>query len=485
MALESQYEFLSNAHTDPLGYFLDHPGVEKLRLALLDVQAQEAALDGRLGENHPRMIELKRLETELAHQIRAEIGRDVASVHARYDAASARETRIRERLKRQQETDTQLARLGTRYQLLKNDVETARGLHTSLLQQQMATAANANLESTNLTVVERADVPRWPSRPKIPLTLALGVAAGLVFGLGAAFTRDYFDHSLKSSEDVETQLQLPALATIPNFALARRMSGAPLEPRRPGANGSSHTPELIVHHEPDSYVAEAFRTVRTTLLLPTSGDAPHVIVVTSARAGEGKTIASLNLATALVQSGARVVLVEADLRHPRCHRALRLPTGPGLSQHLADAESELDRLVQVIEPPGISFLPAGRLPWNPTELLGSPRMADVIATLRARYEFVIVDTPPAGPVSDAALIARHADGVLLVVKGGATPREVVRRTRDRLVHTGARFLGVIVNDVRLEWENGYGYSYGYGPHHGDRGGFVHAITGIVRGERAV
>jgi succinoglycan biosynthesis transport protein ExoP len=469
VGLESRYEFLTSRDADPLAYFLDSPAVEKLRLALLDVRAQRAGFDARLGDNHPRMLELKRLEDEISSQLRAEVNRGVASVRAHYDAAREREDRLRKKLEKQQEIGTEMNRLAARYELLKNDVQAARTLQTSLLEQQMATAANADLDASNVRVVERAEVPVYPSRPKIPLNLALGLAAGLVVGLGAAFGRDYFDHSVRSSADVEDLLRIPTLATIPNFALVRRAEAA-LPPPRPEANGHAVArravggdacDDLMVVHEPDSAVAEAFRTMRTALLF-SSARAPRVIILTSARAAEGKTVASINLAAALAQAGSRVLLVEADLRHPRCHRILGVYNVPGLSGFLAGETEDLDGMIQRVDPAGLSFLPSGALPPNPAELVGSPRMRDALRRLRKRFDFVLLDTPPTLPVTDAAVIAGEADGVVLVIKGNDTPRELVRRAHDRLAHTRAQFLGVLVNNVDLTWGDPYFYESYYG-----------------------
>ncbi len=480
VSLESRYEFLTSPNADPLAYFLDRPGVEKLRLALLDVQAQRAGLNERLGENHPRMVELRRLESELSGQLHAEVSRGVAGVRAHYNAAHQREDRLRRKLEQQQQVGTELNRVGARYALLKNDVDTARALNTSLREQQIATAVNSDLTPTNVRVLERAEVPEKPSRPKIPLNLALGVAAGLVFSVGAAFARDYFDQSIKSAADVESLLQVPTLATIPNFALARRLIGD--APAEANGNGIAHkVDDLVVLHEPGSQVAEAFRNMRTALLF-SKGRRPKVVLVTSARAAEGKTVASLNLATTLAEADSRVLLVEADLRHPRCHRMLGVPNIPGLSTFLAGQTDDLDSLVRPLDPPGLFFLASGPVPRNPAELLGSPRMRAALRDLRRRYDFVVLDTPPALPVTDAVVLGRLADGVVLVIKGNVTPRELVRRAHDRLVQAGARFLGVLANNVTLAWGEPYfgdAYYYGYrarpdgdrpDDHNGDEGG---------------
>jgi len=181
-------------------------------------------------------------------------------------------------------------------------------------------------------------------------------------------------------------------------------------------------------------------------------------VITSAGPGEGKTVASLNLATALAEAGARVLLVDADLRHPRCHACVGLPNDRGLANHLADPDGlDTEALVHVLESPPIHVLLAGGQPANPAELVTSPRLRRTFERLRASYDYVIVDTPPVLPVTDAVVIAREADGVVLVVKGHETPRELVRRARDRLALAGARVLGVMVNNVGLGWDETYFY----------------------------
>jgi capsular exopolysaccharide synthesis family protein len=465
VGLEGRYQFLTSPKADPLAYFLDQPGVQKLRLALLDVQAQRAGLDSRLGENHPRMQELKRLEDEISMQLRTEVSRDVASVRAHYDASREREERLHRKLDQQQEAGTEINRLGARYELLKNDVQTARALHSSLLEQQMATAANSDLGASNIGVVERPEVPRRPSRPVLPLNLALGVMGGMLFGVGAAFARDYFDRSVRSGEDAEALVNAPMLATIPRFSLPPSNGHAAA---LPAGKGAAHH-ELVVLRDPGSAVAEAFRSMRTALLFSVE-DAPRVIVMTSARAAEGKTVTSVNLATALAQCGSSVLLIEADLRHPRSHRLLGVAGGPGLSTLLAGGEHDLDAVIQHVEPAGLALLPSGPLPPNPADLLGSARMRTLLGILRRRYEFIVVDTPPILPVTDAVILAREADGVVMVVKGNDTPRELVRRAHDRLAQTGARCLGVIVNDVVPGPGDPYLYDPYYTPANGDGAG---------------
>ena len=451
--LESRYEFLKHPDTDPLAYFLDRPEIQRLRLTLLDARAQRAALQQRLGPNHPRMLELGRLEGELDQQLRSEVQHAVASVRTQYEAARSRETQLRTKLDQLEQTGIELRSLGSRYELLHNDVETARGLHDSLMRQRNETAVNSELGASNVRVVERAEVPIWPSRPNVLLDLTLGVLFGLIAGVGAPFAREYFEAGVKSSEDVERLLRLPTLATIPAFERRPALAG-----NGHLRNGHGREADLVVAYDPWSRVAEAFRHMRTALVFSDATAAAKLIVITSAGPGEGKTVASLNLATALAEAGARVLLVDADLRHPRCHSCVGIPNDRGLANHLADPDGlDIDALVHALESPPIHVLLAGGQPANPAELVTSPRLRRTFDRLRTSYDYVIVDTPPVLPVTDAVVIAREADGVVLVVKGHETPRELVRRARDRLALAGARVLGVMVNNVGLGWDETYFY----------------------------
>ncbi len=457
---------------DLLAYFLDRPGIQKLHLALLDLRAERAGLDGRLGPNHPQSQELRRQQAEIEEQLRAEMTQEVEAIRARYDAARLAEEQLRRTLNRLGAKSIELRDLGARYQLLKNNVETAHALHASLLKQRMETGVNAELVASNVRVIERAEVPFRPSKPNVPLNVTLGVLAGLVFAVGAAFSCEYFDQSVKSTQEVEDLLLLPTLATIPNFEQARRATVRSPHARRlltssengaaSNGNGTRDTLEgqsdLVLLREPWSQVAEAFRSLRTAVLFTARGAPPKVIVVTSAVAAEGKTVGSLNLATALAEAGSRVLLLEADLRHPRCHRTLRVDASRGLASLLA-GQAELESVIHSLDAPRISFIPAGAVPANPAELVSSVRMREALASLRSRYDFVIIDTPPVLPVTDAVVLAREADAVVLVVRGHGTPSGLVREARDRLVMTGAPLLGVVVNDVDLTWGDLYLYDY--------------------------
>ena len=467
VTLQSRFDFLTKPETAPLAYFLDKPGIQKLHGTLLDLQAARTALDNRLGPNHEAMVELRRQEGIVGHQLDAEVQQEVAAVRARFDAALARENGLKEKLGGLESSAIALRDLGARYDLLQNDVTTATELHGSLLKQQMETAVNSALAPTNLRVVERAEVPATASSPRVGMNLTVGFAAGLLLAIAATFLCEYFDDSVKSSEEMEGLLQMPALATIPNFALARRvpvtraLGNTHADGVLTAAVAAGIAPSLVVVHEPLSPVAEAFRALRTAVLFSTPGAPPKMLLVTSAGASEGKTVSSLNLAATLAEAGSRVLLIDVDLRKPSCHRQLGITNAAGLSSFLA-GQGELAAVTHRLEVPRLDFIPAGPTPPNPAELVGSQRMRAMLEELRGNYDFIILDSPPVLPVTDAVVLAREVDGVVQVVKGHDTPRELIRRARDQLVQANAHLLGAVINNVDLGWGDLYFYNRYYG-----------------------
>lgn len=460
LGLQSSYEFVTAPGADTVSYFLDRPGVAKIHAALVDLRAGRATLDRELGSKHPQMAEIGAQEAVLTKQLATELAQEVAAVRTQYEAARLREEQLRRKLGQQEDMAADLRALGAQYDLLRNDVENARVLHQSLLKQQLETAVNSDLALANVHVVERAEVPGGPSQPNVPLSLALALIVGTIAGVGAAFVCEYFDSSVKSSDDVEGLLQLPTLATVPNFALARRgqaaISGG-MRPPKPGRGG-----DLVVLHEPRSPAAEAFRSLRTAVLFSTPGAPPKVVMLTSAGASEGKTVSALNLAASLAESGARVLLLDADLRRPSCHHLLGLENTRGMSNFLAGQSDDIADVTLELDAPRIAFVPAGPPPPNPAELVGSLRMHEALTQVRGTYDFVVIDAPPVLPVTDAVVLARETDGVLLVVKGHDTPRELVRRARDQLVQVNVHLLGAVVNNVDMGWGDLYFYHRYYG-----------------------
>lgn len=480
--LQSQYEFLSRKGNDPSALFTgvsggerssggSTSGVASLHGALVEIGIQKSTLAGRLGPNHPQMQELTRRENEIRNHMAKELEREVAAVRSRLEAAKGREESIRKALAQVEDSATDVQRLGAQYSLFKADAENARALHDSLLKQQTETAVQSQLATTNARVVERAELPRVPSKPDKNRNLQLGILAGLAAAVAAVFAADRFDNSVKTSRELENLLQIPPLATIPNFTVARiaaarrrlavggRRGDAP-EAGEVVLTEGGPGPQLIVFNEPRSIVTEAFRSLRTNILFSRAGAPPKVIMTVSAGMSEGKTVISSNLAATLAESGARVLLIDADMRHPSCHPHFGANNQKGLSSFLTG--QPIEDVIQELAAPRLSFIAAGPRPPNPAELVGSQRMQEAIARMRDEYDFVVIDSPALIPVTDGVVLSRYVDGVVLVVKGQDTPRELVTRARDLLRYANAHILGAVMNNVDLGWGSSYYYGNYYG-----------------------
>jgi capsular exopolysaccharide synthesis family protein len=320
-------------------------------------------------------------------------------------------------------------------------------------------------------------IPSYPSRPAKARNVTLAFVVGLVGGIGLALIREYMDNTVKSPDDVESLVRLPSLAVVPQFASSNGNGTGSKRKLLPGfaSNGQQKRMELVAQHLPKSQMSEAFRALRTSLLLSRADHPPQVILVTSALPREGKTTAAANLAVTLAQLGDKTVVVDADLRKPGIGRLLNMTGGnyAGLSSYLAGASS-LD-LVIVPHPtiPNLAAIPTGPLPPNPADLLSSHKLAEAIIELRKRFKFVVIDSPPVMAATDAVILSVQTDGVLLVVRSGESPKEAFTRTRDLLVSVKCNILGVVLNAVDASAPDYYysyryyPYSYGYGPQESD------------------
>ncbi len=423
------------------------------------------------GPNFPRVQRIQAQIKEVDDQITKERKGIILQLKSDYNESKAREDLLRQRLDQQKAEANLMSEKMIEYNILKREADANKSLYEGLLTKLKEASISEGLKSSNIRIVDPAMIPSSPARPAKTRNIALACLVGLVGGIGLALLREYLDNTVKTPDDVETLSRLPSLAVVPVFG------GADASTRRNGilkgvsTNGNEKRIELVAQHLPKSQMAEAFRALRTALLLSQPDHPPQVILVTSALPREGKTTAAANLAVTLAQLGDKTVLVDADLRKPGVGRLLNLGTGKyaGLSSYLAGASS-LD-LVTVPHPaiPNLAAIPTGPLPPNPADLLSSHRLAEAISELRTKFKFIVIDSPPIMAATDAVILSVQADGVLLVVRSGETPKEAFTRSRDLLVSVKSNLLGVVLNAV----DSGapdyyysyryYPYSYGYGP----------------------
>jgi capsular exopolysaccharide synthesis family protein len=353
-------------------------------------------------------------------------------------------------------------------------VDTNRELYNSVLQRMKDLGLAAESQTSNTVVVDDAQVPGFPSGPHRTMAILQAIAFGLALGIGLAFLIEYQDKTLKTPEQVEQYLHLPNLAAVPAFsrhetrAIAKR-NGTDLMPAITGSR------ELAGSMSQYSVVGEAYRSLRTALMLSRAGAPPKTILFTSASNSEGKTVSALNTAVVFAHTGVRVLLVDVDLRRPRCHKVLALENQAGLTEVLAGAGNVGD-LIRTTDIDSLSFLSAGSIPPNPSELVGSDKMRDTLAQLTNEFDVVVIDSPPILPVTDAMLLSTMVDGVVLVVNSSKTSKQHVKAAYARLEFARAKVFGVLLNqvDVNSQHYQYYRRYYGgydtYGPYGSDPDG---------------
>jgi succinoglycan biosynthesis transport protein ExoP len=388
-------------------------------------------------------------------------------VEADYRGARQRELLLKEALDEQKATVNQTAEKLVQYNILKREADTNKQLYDGMLQKLKEAGITAGLRSSNIRIVDPALIPGYPSRPNKMRNILMSIVVGLIGGIGLSLLREYLDNTVKTPDDVETLARLPSLAVVPaltNSSGKHRGRFSKLLKTQVVTSKEGRA-ELVSHNMPQSQMSEAFRALRTSLLLSQADHPPQVILMTSALPREGKTTAAVNLAVTLAQLGDKTLLVDADLRKPGINRALSLVDGKhaGLSSYLAGVSS-LD-LITVPHPAitNLDAIPTGPIPPNPADLLSSRRLTELISELRTRYKFVVIDSPPVMAATDAVILSVLVDGVLMVVRSGETPKEAFTRTRDLLVGVKCHMLGVVLNAVDASSPDYY-YSYRYYPY---------------------
>jgi len=419
------------------------------------------------GPKFPKVVRIQAQLADLDRLIAREKLNIANQVEADYRGSRQRELLLKGALDEQKIEVNKTAEKLVQYSILKREADTNKQLYDGMLQKLKEAGITAGLRSSNIRIVDPALIPLAPARPNKTRNILLSIMVGLIGGIGLSLLREYLDNTIKTPDDIEMLVRLPSLAVVPALSNSneKRRSGFGRFLKAPVVATNERRAEMISHNMPQSQMSEAFRALRTSLLLSQADHPPQVILMTSALPREGKTTAAVNLAVTLAQLGDKTLLVDADMRKPGINRALSLVDGKhaGLSSYLAGVSS-LD-LITVPHPAitDLSVIPTGPIPPNPADLLSSRRLTELIAELRTRYKFVVIDSPPIMAATDAVILSVVVDGVLMVVRSGETPKEAFIRTRDLLAGVNSRMLGVVLNAVDSNSPDYY-YSYRYYPY---------------------
>jgi succinoglycan biosynthesis transport protein ExoP len=477
MRKQSLFEFAKAGDVDSVPQIRDNSAVADLARKHADINNQYTDALNQYGPNFPKVQRLQAQLKELEAAADKEKKAVIARLDSEYREARQREELLTHALDQQKAEVNQMSERMVQYSILKREAEANKALYDGMLTKLKEAGISAGLRSSNIRVVDPAMVPTYPARPAKTRNIVLSIVIGLVGGIGLALLREYMDNTVKSPDDIETLVRLPSLAVVPAFSESN--GDRPRSKLLKGASSNGHEKriELVAQHLPKSQMSEAFRALRTALLLSQADHPPQVILVTSALPREGKTTAAANLAVTLAQLGDRTLLIDADLRKPGIGRLLSLGSGKyaGLSSYLAGVSS-LD-LVTIQHPavPNLSAIPTGPLPPNPADLLSSHKLTEAIAELRTKFKFIVIDSPPIMAATDAVILSVKADGVLLVVRSGETPKEAFTRTCDLLMSVKCRLLGVVLNAVDSTAPDYY-YSYRYYPYSQGYGPQEHSET---------
>src|SRR6202046_4750109 len=464
---EALYRMAVSGNVDALPAAHGSEVLTELRKRKSDIDEQYAEALSQYGPNFPKVLRIAAQQKEVNDDLTRARNTLIESVQQEFNTARSHVQLLQETLDRERAEANDQAEKLIQYHVLQHDAESNRLLYDGLLQKLKEATITVGLRSDNIRVVDPALAPGGPSRPQKARNILLAFLIGLVGGVGLALFREYLDNTVKSPDDIEALTGLPSLAVVPAMPGLNAHQGRLSRKAGEGTPASSAGRiELLSYVQPKSQISEAFRALRTSLLLSQAEHPPQVILVTSALPREGKTTAAVNLAVTLAQLGDRTLLMDSDMRKPGIRRALNLngiKESAGLSSYLAGV-CTLDEAIQ--PHPAISNLVAlttGPVPPSPADLLSSHRMRDAISDLRRRYKFIVIDSPPIMAATDAVILSALTDGVLLVVRSGQTPKEAFTRARDLLAAVKCRLLGVVLNAVDSHAPDYY-YSYRYYPY---------------------
>jgi len=424
---------------------MDNYLIQRLKENEARLVTQMSELSQKYGKKHPKMTQLKSEIEANRQKIKSESQNVLASIKNELAIARAREANARIAVEGQKAETQKLSERSIEYSVLAREADKNRELYENLLKRLKETSVAGELGTTNVRIVDRAEVPVTPSRPKPLQYILLSVVVGLFMGGGLAFFFEYLDNTIKTPDDIEKYVEAPCLALIPRIDFMEEIGQKVL------------SPEIIVHHKPKSTLAEGFRSLRTAVLFSSPDTPLKTILISSFIPKEGKTFITANLALVIAYSGESVLLVDADMRKPQMHKVFGLENRQGLSNVIVGEEPNIHRSVLHEK---LDIMTCGPIPPNPAELLGSKRMAEFIDRMKGTYDKIILDSPPISSVTDAVVLSKLMDSVVYVIHGGTTTREAAQHGSRVMRDIDAKVIGAVLNNIDIGRESYY-YSHYY------------------------
>ncbi|MHB8882364.1 MAG: GumC family protein [Thermodesulfovibrionales bacterium] len=443
--LETLYNKVKEVSSKPgeaenLNVIASDPTLQTLRQQIIKSEQDVTELAQKFGQKHPTLMRAREDLASLKQRRDQEIRRVIESVKNDYELARSNEASFRRLLSEAKGEAMIVNEKAMEYAVINREVETNRQLYDALIKKIKEHSITEQTQTVNVLIVEKAELPTAPVKPRKALNLLLGLIVGLFGGIGMAFFVEYLDHTVKSPDDAEAKTGATVLGLVPLMDVKEK----PIE--------------TIVIKEPNSVIAESYKAIRTAILLSTAEKPPKRILVTSTSPEEGKTSTSINIASAIAQAGYSVLLLEADLRRPRISKVFGLSNAKGLSSFLAGA-TDLEEIIHVNVVSHLSIMTAGPIPPNPSELLGSKRMKKLIDHLGEQYDFIICDSPPLLSVADSLMLDKILDATIIVTRAGKTTYDAVRKGLRQLTDMKSHVLGIIINALDVKKSDYYYYRY--------------------------
>lgn len=443
-ALYNQVKGLGNNTSEALTVpaIAGDPVIQALRTEEIKIEKDIIEMSKKFGEKHPQMVRLKEDLRAVRDKIASEVKRAIQAIKNDYELAKAKEASLRHQFAQGKGEALALSEKAIQYGVLKREVESNQQMYEALLKRVKETSIIEEVRPFNISIIDRAEIPRSPVKPRKFLNILLSIIVGIFGGVGIAFFLEYLDDTFKTPDDVEEKLSVPLLGVIP------LMNGSELQDKKL---------ELMAYLDQNSVISEAYRSLRTSILL-SSVEPIKSIVVTSPLEDEGKTTTAVNLAVSLAQLDKMVLLVDADLKKPKLHAIFGVDNSTGLSSFLTrQVIKEITRESGVTN---LSLITSGPIPPNSSELLSSKRMKEFIDLASEKFDVIVFDSAPLVTVTDASILSTLVDGTVIVVRAGKTTFDVAKRGVKLLRDINSRILGTVLNGLDTKGE-GYEYLYPY------------------------
>ncbi len=434
---------------DSIPEVLNNLLIQNIKKSEVGIYNRISELSGKYGKEHPKMKAAYSELESMQQRKSAEVVRIIDSLRNEYEVAQAREASLKAALERQKQESLGLNKKAIEYGVLKRESEGARELYDLLIRRFKETSVTEEIDTGNIRIIDKAEYAFQVS-PNIRRDLRLAAVIGLMLGLGLAFFFEYLDNTIKSPDEVESFFKIPLLGVVVDHKIRGRRQ-----------DDTDKAEELITLQDQRSAVSETYRGIRTRILFSTTETQPKSILMVSAMESEGKTISSANLAVIMARTGSRVLLLDCDMRKPRLNTIFSIEREKGVSNILVNDCSISDALRKTdIE--NLDMIPCGQIPPNPSELLGSKAMKEMLATLSRDYDRIVIDSPPVSAVTDAVVLSKAVDGVVVVLQANKTERVVAQRAIEQMQAVKAHIFGIILNRLDAQMTKDYHlYSYFY------------------------